>query len=39
MAPSSPIHCHMGTVPPSSALSISWPLSSFLASKQMGQTR
>jgi len=39
VALSSPIHCHIGTVPPSSALPTSWPVSSFFSVKQIGQTR
>jgi hypothetical protein len=35
----SPIHSHSGTVPPSSAASITAALSSCLALKQIGQTK
>ncbi len=38
VAPSSPIHCHIGAVPANSALPTSWLLSHFRASKQIGQT-
>src|SRR6478736_295707 len=39
MAGSSPIHCHIGTVPPSEALATSESAYNPLALKQIGQTR
>src|SRR6476619_109794 len=39
MAGSSPIHCHIGTVPPSEALAANESADNPLALKQIGQTR